>query len=360
MSASDRSCNSHQSAVKRARPDRPSVSPFLAAIALVLSACSSDQVANAPGIKQVRNAVVQSLSASPANLRLSQDGTGKLTLPNQTQNLSNVTVNAQNNGTASLSLQPTSGQAPLQMTGQIQSRTPDSVAVQVTGINNQPASGIVEFSYGQDNVLRNLQGNGKLNGQPFSVAFNTTTTVQNPGQTAAQPAGSQQQRYTTQADPGSSPQSSPSSSPASGNQNQGQLLNLVQQGQGAYQLGNQSPLAIVTASLVQNNPQNADLYLSTGTGDQIRLSGDITFNGANSLTMRLANTGNDQSAGTVYVDYTPEGSISNISGSGTLNSQPFSLQFAPQLAQQPGAGVPITQQPQPPSQTSNPPVYGLW
>lgn len=95
-------------------------------------------------------------------------------------------------------------------------------------------------------------------------------------------------------------------------------------GQGTFSLSGRPDRKITSVSVTNESGNRATLALRLENGNLMRFGG--IWQGGNRQVFRIQNSGNADAKGRVNFTYV-RGSISSISGSGTLDNQPFSFNF---------------------------------
>lgn len=102
---------------------------------------------------------------------LSQTGRGFLTLKDgPSRNITKVSVTGQSKGSLDLVFFLDNGNQML-FSGNLASREADLLRIQLIDSRNVSASGTLKVKYGADNSIDSINGDGKLDGQDFSVQF---------------------------------------------------------------------------------------------------------------------------------------------------------------------------------------------
>jgi len=106
-------------------------------------------------------------------------------------------------------------------------------------------------------------------------------------------------------------------------------LNLTQQGSGELKIGTRSPRIINRVSVTVRPNRSADLSLTYAhNGGILHFGARLISRTNNTFSIALTNSGNADASGEVRFVLGASNSISSVSGSGRIDSQPLSLQFS--------------------------------
>ncbi|GAB4375851.1 MAG: hypothetical protein Kow00121_22080 [Elainellaceae cyanobacterium] len=264
------------------------------------------------------NPPLASPTASPSPglaFRFSQGGKGLLLMGEQPdQALTTALVEGQDRQ-ATITFQDNQGQT-VRLSGDLVSRTPEAMTINLTSFGQAEASGTVRVQYGENQAIDQIAGNGVLDGKAFAVEFNA------PRAQAPSPSSS----------PAPAPLSSPVPPPAtpvptlSPPVNRPDI-NLSEQGGGLFQLAGRDDRTLSSASVIGLSDGMVDLAFRFMDGGQVRFGGKVDRMDAYTISIRLMNSGNADADGSVTVEYGANSSINTVFGEGTLDSQPFAVQF---------------------------------
>lgn len=222
-------------------------------------------------------------------LNLTQQGSGQLKIGNRpTRNINRASVIVRPNGTVDIGLTYADGRGTIRFGGRLVSQTRDTLVINLSNSGNADASGRVIVSYGPGNSIKSISGNGRLDGQPFSVQF----------------------RGSSQGNVGNQP------------------INLSQTGNGLFTLQGRPNRDINRASVTVQANGNAELVFFLAGGTQMRFSGVLTSKDAQTLNIRITSSGMADASGNIRVEYGANNSINAIFGDGKLDGQDFSVQFS--------------------------------
>ncbi|MGG6242263.1 hypothetical protein ACQ4N7_26915 [Nodosilinea sp. AN01ver1] len=107
---------------------------------------------------------------------------------------------------------------------------------------------------------------------------------------------------------------------------------LTQQGQGTFGLQGRPNQTISFASVTVQPDDSAELTICLADGNNIAFAGQQTRKTAEDIVLNLTSSGNADAQGPANIRYGPNNSIISISSNGTLDGQPFFIQFSGQPA----------------------------
>ncbi|MEA5451028.1 hypothetical protein VB780_20790 [Leptolyngbya sp. CCNP1308] len=232
--------------------------------------------------------------AQQADLNLVGEGEGTLSIGSRpSQTVTFVTVTSRPNQQVEISLRLADGNLQ-RWEGQLVSRTATEAQIQLTSAGAADATGTLTVRY-QDNSLISLSGSGTLDGQPLSILFTIgDDSVGRP------PVPS--------------------------------VVTLTQAGQGVFGLQGRSNQNISFASVTVQPDNSAELSIRLADGNNIAFAGQQTRKTAEDIVLNLTSSGNADAQGPANIRYGPNNSIITISSNGTLDGQPFFIQFSGQQA----------------------------
>lgn len=248
------------------------------------------------------------LIVQQTDLNLVGEGEGTLTIGNRpSQTVTFVTVTSRPNQQVEMTLRLTDGNLQ-RWEGQLISRSTGEAQVRLTSAGTADATGTLTVRY-QGSTLISLIGSGTLDGQPLSIRFTIADdSVSQP------PAAS--------------------------------VVNLAQAGQGTFGLQGRPNQTISFASVTVQPDDSAELTIRLSDGNNIAFAGQQTRKTADDIVLNLTSSGNADAQGPANIRYGQNNSIISISSNGTLDGQPFFIQFSGQQASTlppvtPAAGVVI-------------------
>ncbi|NMF84510.1 hypothetical protein [Nodosilinea sp. P-1105] len=262
-----------------------SYSPLVYGAAVIV--LSTPQIVNAtehlPAIPMI---------AQRANWNLFGEGEGTLSIGNRpSQTVTFVTVTGRPNQMVQVSLRLADGN--LQWwDGQLVSRSGNEAQIQLISAGGADATGTLTVRY-QGNTLISLSGSGTLDGQPLSI------------------------RFTIADDSVSRPPTA-------------DVVTLAQQGQGVFGLQGRPNQNITFASVTVQSDDRAELSIRLANGSNLTFSGQQTRKTAEDIVLNLTASGNATAQAPANIRYGPNNSIISISSNGTLDGQPFFIQFSGQ------------------------------
>jgi hypothetical protein len=232
--------------------------------------------------------------AQQADLSLVGEGEGTLSIGGRpTQTVTNVTVTSFPNQQVDVSLRLGDGNLQ-QWNGQIISRSGDEAQIRLTSAGAADATGTLTVRY-QNSQLISLNGSGTLDGQPLSIRFTIADdSVSRP------PVAS--------------------------------TITLAQQGQGVFGLQGRPNQNISFASVTVQPDDSAALSLRLADDSNIAFAGQQTRKTPEDIVLNLTSSGNADAQAPANIRYGPNNSIISISSNGTLDGQPFFIQFSGQPA----------------------------
>ena len=232
--------------------------------------------------------------AQQTDLNLVGEGEGTLSIGSRpSQTVTFVTVTSRPNQQVELSLRLADGNLQ-QWGGQLVSRSAGEAQIRLTSAGGADATGTLTVRY-QDATLISLIGSGTLDGQPLSIRFTIADdSVSQP------PAAS--------------------------------AVTLAQAGQGTFGLQGRPNQPIAFATVTVQPDESAELSIRLGNGNNIAFAGRQTRKTAQDIVLNLTSSGNADAQGPANIRYGPNNSILSISSNGTLDGQPFFIQFSGQPA----------------------------
>ncbi len=232
--------------------------------------------------------------AQQADLNLVGEGEGTLSIGNRpSQTVTFVTVTSRPNQQIEISLRLADGNLQ-QWNGQLINRSAGEAQIQLTSAGGADATGMLTVRY-QDNTLISLSGNGTLDGQPLSILFTIGDDSVSRPPTA-------------------------------------DVVTLTQQGQGVFGLQGRPNQTISFASVTVQPDDSAELSIRLADGNNIAFAGQQTRKTAEDIVLNVTSSGNADAQGPANIRYGPNNSILSISSNGTLDGQPFFIQFSGQQA----------------------------
>ncbi|WP_017297755.1 hypothetical protein [Nodosilinea nodulosa] len=243
--------------------------------------------------------------AQQTDLNLAGEGEGTLSIGSRpSQTVTFVTVTSRPNQQVEITLRLADGNLQ-RWEGQLVSRSADEAQIQLTSAGAADATGTLTVRY-QDTNLISLIGSGTLDGQPLSIRF-------------------------TIADDSVSRPPTPS------------VETFTQQGQGVFGLQGRPNQTISFASVTVQPDNSAEMSIRLADGNNIAFAGQQTRRTAEDIVLNLTASGNADAQGPANIRYGPKNSILSISSNGTLDGQPFFIQFSGQQSTaQPPAAPPAT------------------
>lgn len=241
------------------------------------------------------------LIAQQSDLNLVGEGEGTISIGSRpSQTVTFVTVTSRPNQQVELSLRLADGNLQ-RWDGQLVSRSAGEAQIRLTSAGGADATGTFTVRY-QDNTLISLSGSGTLDGQPLSILFTIgDDSVSRP------PVAS--------------------------------VVTLAQAGQGTFGLQGRPNQSISFASVTVQPDDSAELSIRLANGNNIPFAGQQTRKTAEDIVLNLTSSGDADAQGPANIRYGPNDSILSISSNGTLDGQPFFIQFS---GQQSVAQPPVT------------------
>lgn len=242
--------------------------------------------------------------AQQADLNLVGEGEGTLSIGSRpSQTVTFVTVTSNPNQQVEVTLRLADGNLQ-RWGGQLTSRSDGEAQIRLTSAGAADATGTLTVRY-QGTTVLSLNGNGTLDGQPLSILF-------------------------TIAD------DSVSRPPVAN------VMTLAQTGQGTFGLQDRPNQTISFASVTVQPDESAELTIRLANGNNVAFAGQQTRKTAEDIVLNLTSSGNADAQGSANIRYGPNNSILSISSNGTLDGQPFFIQFSGQQATaQPPAVPPV-------------------
>lgn len=232
--------------------------------------------------------------AQQADLNLVGEGEGTLSIGSRpSQTVTFVTVTSRPNQQVEISLRLADGNLQ-RWEGRLVSRTAAEAQIQLISAGAADATGTLTVRY-QDSNLISLSGSGTIDGQPLSIRFTVgDDSVSRP------PAAS--------------------------------VVTLAQQGQGVFGLQGRPNQNVSFASVTVQPDDSAELSIRLADGNNIAFAGQQTRKTADEIVLNLTSSGNADAQGPANIRYGLNNSILSISANGTLDGQPFFIQFSGQQA----------------------------
>jgi hypothetical protein len=110
------------------------------------------------------------------------------------------------------------------------------------------------------------------------------------------------------------------------------VVTLAQQGQGVFGLQGRPNQTISFATVTVQADDSAKLSIRLADGNNIAFAGQQTRKTADEIVLNLTSSGNADAQGPANIRYGLNNSILSISANGTLDGQPFFIQFSGQQA----------------------------
>lgn len=248
--------------------------------------------------------------AQQGALNVAGEGEGTLSVGSRpSETVTFVTVVIQPNQQAEIALRLANGNL-VRWNGRSVRRTSGEAQISLTNAGMANATGTVTVRY-QANRLISLIGNGSIDGQPMSIRFTIgDDSVNRPPTT-------------------------------------GTTVNLSQSGTGNFGVQGRANQSINFASVTIQPNGSAELSIRLTNSNLIRFGGQQTRKDATDIVLNLTSSGNASANGTANINYGANNSINSINANGTLDGQPFFIQFT---GQQQGNRPP---QPTPPPVSQN-------
>ncbi|MEB3251792.1 MAG: hypothetical protein VKO01_06620 [Cyanobacteriota bacterium] len=230
--------------------------------------------------------------AQQPNLSLVGEGEGTLSIGNRpAQTVTFATVTSFSNQQVEISLRLADGNLQ-RWGGQLISRRNGEAQIRLTNAGSATATGTFTVRY-RGTTLISLIGNGTLDGQPLSLRFTIGDDSVNRPPTAA-------------------------------------AVILTQQGQGVFGVKGRPNQTLTFASVTVQPDNSAELTIRLADGTNIRFAGQQTQRTAEDIVLNLTSSGAASAQGPANIRYGPNNSIISISSNGTLDDQPFFIQFSAQ------------------------------
>ncbi|MGB3310987.1 MAG: hypothetical protein WBG32_19420 [Nodosilinea sp.] len=232
--------------------------------------------------------------AQQADLNLVGEGEGTLSIGSRpSQTVTFVTVTSRPNQQVEISLRLADGTLQ-RWDGQLVSRSAEEAQIQLTSAGAADATGMLTVRY-QGTTMISLIDSGTIDGQPLSIRFTIADdSVSRP------PVAS--------------------------------VVTLDQQGQGTFGLQGRPNQTISFASVTVQPDDSAELSIRLADGNNIAFAGQQTRKTAEDIVLNLTSSGNADAQGPANIRYGPNNSILSLSSNGTLDGQPFFIQFSGQQA----------------------------
>lgn len=232
--------------------------------------------------------------AQQTDLNLVGEGEGTLSIGSRpSQTVTFVTVTSRPNQQVEVSLRLADGNLQ-RWDGQLVSRSAGEAQIQLTSAGGADATGMLTVRY-QGTTLISLSGSGTLDGQPLSIRFTIADdSVSRPPVASA--------------------------------------VTLAQAGQGVFGLQGRPNQTITFATVTVQPDDSAELSIRLADGNNIAFAGQQTRRTAEDIVLNLTSSGNADAQGPANIRYGPNSSILSLSSNGTLDGQPFFIQFSGQQA----------------------------
>ncbi len=223
-------------------------------------------------------------------INLISRGDGVFTLQGRQQTeVRSASLNIKNNQDAEVTIVLSNNQT-MSFSGRASRQNSQMVRIQVRNSGMASANGTLLVEHNNNDILL-LEGKGSLDSQSFSVIFRHKTTSLPPSSD-----------YTP--------------------------LNLIQRGQGLLNIEGRNNQSINSVSVQVNNQGQANISLGTQRGDRISFSGEESHRDSTNLRIRLTNSGQASAGGFIDIRYGANNSIINLVGDGTIDGQPFLVNFS--------------------------------
>lgn len=286
-------------------------------------------IATAPVVSSSSEPTTPSSSIA---FRFSQSGEGIFTQGQTNRRLTAVLVEG-DQATVALVLQTQDG-AVVRLRGNLVSRTPDSMTLNLAEAEQADAAGTLRIQYGENQAIEAIVGDGLINRQVFSLEFagqGIRSASASPTPTPSvlpTPTPSAVPRIA----PSPSPQPQSSASPSTSVTRPD--INLSDQGGGLFQLAGRDDRPLSSASVIGHRDGSVDLSFRFLDGGQMRFGGSVERMDAYTIEVRLTHSGNASADGIIAIDYGDNYGINTVFGDGTLDAQPFSVQFRSEATEQ--------------------------
>jgi hypothetical protein len=269
------------------------IHPILVCSALACSAAAT--VMSSPPIARAAVPMPSAtVVAQQTDLNLIGEGEGTLSIGSRpSQTVTFVTVTSRPNQQVEISLRLADGNLQ-RWGGQLVNHSAGEAQIQLTSAGGADATGTLTVRY-RDNTLISLIGSGTLDGQPLSIRFTIgDDSVNRPPAVSA--------------------------------------TTLTQAGQGIFGLQGRPNQTISFASVTVQPDDSAELSIRLADGNNISFAGQQTRKTAQEIVLNLTSSGAADAQGTANIRYGPNNSIISMSSNGTLDGQPFFIQFSGQPA----------------------------
>ncbi|HIK54335.1 MAG TPA: hypothetical protein IGS37_04125 [Synechococcales cyanobacterium M55_K2018_004] len=266
----------------------------------VLACGAALAVLSAPVVVGTAVLLPTSTAIAQQALNVAGEGEGALSIgsrPRQTVVFASVASSA--NGQAEIALRLADGNLQ-RWNGRLVSNRGGEARINLTNAGMADATGTVTVRF-QGNRLISLVGNGTIDSQPMSL------------------------RFTIGDDSVSRPPTPPTST----------TTNLASSGTGVFGLQGRPNRNINFASVTVQPNGNAELSIRLSDGNLVRFGGQQTRKDATDIVLNLTSSGNADARGTANIRYGMNNSIVSINSNGTLDNQPFFIQFTGQQTSQP-------------------------
>jgi len=225
---------------------------------------------------------------NPVNLISRGDGIFTLQGRQQTE-VRSASLNIKNNQDAEITIILSNNQT-ISFSGRAFRQNPQMVSIQVRNSGMASADGTLLVEHNNSDILL-LEGKGSLDSQSFSVIFRTKNANLPPTSS-----------YTP--------------------------LNLIQRGQGLLNIEGRNNQSINSVSVQVNNQGKADISFTLQGGNSISFGGEESHRDSYNLRIRLTNSGQASADGFVNIRYGANNSIINLVGDGSIDGQPFLVNFS--------------------------------
>lgn len=319
-------------------------------VSTLLASCSFNplakrQPASTNALQEESNPVQAEAVPSPT-FNLYQEGVGRLRLQGRGDRPLRAVSLSGRDDRAELAFEGTDGQL-VRLSGTLVNRTPNAMIIDFTRAGSADASGSVRVKY-NSSAIDSLTGNGVLDGQSFAIDF-SQNLVQVPIPPAPPEAAktSPQTTVLSASKPFASPVPSTTASVPSPVQLNAEPnpqpsaaaielppdrlvrpdINMSQEGAGLFNSAGQAK-ALSSASVTGQENGRVDLVLRFADAQQVRFMGSVEQKNTGAMVIRLLNADNAAATGLVTVEYNADNSIQALLGDGTLDTEPFSVQFS--------------------------------
>jgi hypothetical protein len=200
-----------------------------------------------------------------------------------------VSLNMRNNQQAEVKIVLDNNQT-ISFSGRAERQNSQRLRVNVRKSGSASANGTLLIEHNSNDIL-SLEGQGSLDSQSFSVTFRNQT--------------------------GSLP-------PSSGNNS----LNLMQRGTGLLNIQGRENRQISSVSVQVNNAGQATVSFNLSNGNPISFNGSQSHRDSTNLNISLSSSGSASASGFINIRYGANNSIINLVGDGSLDGQPFLVNFS--------------------------------